>query len=77
MGLGLMKEHARKCTGAENVSTLDKGIIKEMQVAHSNCINIKKQEDAEKLRSEARKKKELEKEEKRRKAFEQTEKSQK
>ena len=34
MGLRQMKEHACKCAGAEQVNTLDKGIIKEMQVAH-------------------------------------------
>ena len=48
MILGRMKEHARKCTGAENVNTLDKGIIKEMQVSHSNCINIKKNKKTQK-----------------------------
>ena len=51
-----MKEHVRKCTGVEHVNTLDKGIIKEMQVAHSNYINRKKEEEAERLLSEARKK---------------------
>ena len=34
--------HARKCTGAEHVNTLDKGTIKEMQVAYSNYITGKK-----------------------------------
>ena len=45
MGLRQMKEHARKCTRAEHVNTLDKGIIKEMQVAHPNYINRKKEEE--------------------------------
>ena len=40
-----MKEHAHKCTGAEHVNTLDKGIIKEMQLAHSNYSNRKKEEE--------------------------------
>ena len=47
MGLKRMKEHVRKCTGAEHVDILDKGIIKEMQVAHSNYINRKKEEGLE------------------------------
>ena len=59
MGLRQLKEHARKCTGAEHVNTLDKGIIKEMQVAHSNYIIRKKEEEAERLLSESRKKEEL------------------
>ena len=42
MGLRQRKEHARKWTGAEDVDTLDKGIIKEMLVAYSNYINRKK-----------------------------------
>ena len=42
-----------------------------MQVAHSNYINIKKKERAERLLSGARKKEELEKEEKQRVAVEQ------
>ena len=37
-----MKQYARKCTGAENVNTLDNEIFNEMQVAHSNHINKKK-----------------------------------
>ena len=64
MVLRRMKEHACKCTGAEHVNTLDKGITKEMQVAHSNYINRKKEEETEQLLSEARKREELEKEEK-------------
>ena len=64
MGLRQIKEHARKCTGAEHVITVDKGIIKEMQVAHSNYINRKIEEEVERLLREARKKEELEKEEK-------------
>ena len=47
IGLRRMKEHAHKCTGAEHVNTLDKGIIKEMQLVHSNYINRKKEEEAE------------------------------
>ena len=42
MGLRQRKEHARKWTGAEDVDTLDKGIIKEMLVVYSNYINRKK-----------------------------------
>ena len=42
MGLRQIKEHARKWTGAEDVDTIDKGIIKEMLVAYSNYINRKK-----------------------------------
>ena len=75
MGLRRMKEHAHKCTGAEHVNTLDKGIIREMQLAHSNCINRKKEEEAEPLLSEAKKKEELEKEEKQPVAVEQAEKA--
>ena len=75
IGLRRMKEHAHKCTGAEHVNTLDKGIIKEMQLAHSNYINRKKEEEAEWLLSEARKKEELEKEEKWPVAVEQAEKT--
>ena len=51
MGLRQMKEHARKCSGAEHVNILDRGIVKEMQVAHSKCINMKKEEEAEQLLS--------------------------
>ena len=59
-----MKEHACKFTRAEHVNTLDKGIIKEMQVAHSNYIYRKKEEEVERLLSESRNKEEQEKEEK-------------
>ena len=59
-----MKGHACKFTRAEYVNTLDKGIIKEMQVAHSNYIYRKKEEEVERLLSESRNKEEQEKEEK-------------
>ena len=55
MGLSRIKEQAHKRTRAENVSTLIKGIIKEMKVVHSNYINRKKEEEAERLLSKARK----------------------
>ena len=55
MGLSRIKEQAHKRTRAENVSTLIKGIIKEMKVVHSNYINRKKEEEAERSLSKARK----------------------
>ena len=56
MGLSRIKEQAHKHTRAENVSTLIEGIIKEMKVVHSNYINRKNEEEAERLLSKARKK---------------------
>ena len=51
MELRQIKAHACELTGAENVNTLDKRIMKKMQVAHSNYINRKEKEEAEKLLS--------------------------
>ena len=41
MGLRQIKKYEH--TGAENVNTLDKGIMKEMQVAHSDLHQQKKE----------------------------------
>ena len=57
MGLRRMKEHTRKWTGAEHNNTLDKGTIKEIQVAHSDYINMKKEEEVQQLLSETKKRK--------------------
>ena len=55
MGLSRIKEQSHKRTRAENASTLIKGIIKEKKVVHSNYINRKKKEEAERLLRKARK----------------------
>ena len=63
-GFRRMKEHGYKCIRAEHVNTLNKGIIIEMKITQSNHTKRNKEEDAEQLLSEARKKELPEKEEK-------------
>ena len=63
MSLRQIKAHVRERTRAENVITLDKGIIRKMQVADSNYINRKKEDEAEKLLSQSRKREKLRKRE--------------
>ena len=64
MGLRQIKEQAHKRAGAKNVSNLNTEIITEMKVAHSNYINLKKEEEAERLLRKPRKKKSWKKEKK-------------
>ena len=64
MGLRQIKEQAHKRAGAKNGSNLNTEIMTEMKVVHSNYINLKKEEEAERLLRKPRKKKSWKKEEK-------------